>query len=131
MDTQTWATVTKYYQAVWDYFSTDKLKEVFDKDIISFHQGRNEKCVGSDAVIETYVTNFFKTCQLESTRLFNFTMQQGRHNLEMMVTYTIEQTHNDVRGHTFRYIVEYIELTEDKKFIKGLTLNPTLICKKS
>lgn len=108
--------VIRYYQAVWHYFDPEMLEIVFDPHITTFHTRRGEKCSGIKEVIETYKTHFFETVDLKSTKIYNFSIQQGmgiiQDQEQVVVSYTLEQTHSD-RGKTFGHVTETFELKND------------------
>jgi hypothetical protein len=124
MNLQKWATVTKYYQAVWSEFSAQALSEVLDENVSSYHMARQEKCDGIKNVIATYTANFFDTVNLESTQLFNFQMQTFNDNLDCDVTvsYSIRQTHSN-SGDTFGHVTEYFKLNVDNTRITSITMD--------
>ena len=121
MDIQTWVTINKYYQAVWEDFSPDKLKNIFDDDIVIYHQHRDETSQGKEAALQTYDLNFFSSCELDTTTLFDFRIQPHADLGKISVSYTIRQT-NKLRGDGFGHANEWFELTEDKKKIKKLSM---------
>jgi len=124
MDLKKWATVTKYYQAIWGEFSAQALSEVLDDNVTTFHVARQEKVDGVKNVVATYVKNFFDTVDLDSTRLFNFTMQTFNDNLECDVTtsYVLRQTHSN-RGDTFGHVTEHFKLNSDSTRITSVTMD--------
>ena len=121
MDIQTWVTINKYYQAVWEHFSVSKLDEVFDDEIELFHESRNESSKGKNDALNTYKKHFFDSCLLKSTELYDFRVQPHLDLGKISVSYTIRQF-NELRGDGFGHCNEWFELTEDNKKIKKLTM---------
>nr|QBK87341.1 MAG: hypothetical protein LCMAC201_02510 [Marseillevirus LCMAC201] len=125
MDTQTWITINKYYQAVWEDFSDEKLSEIFDDDMELSYRG-TEYSHGKEEVLKTYRVNFFDSCKLDSTRLFDFHIQPHLNLGRISVSYTLLQF-NELCGDRFGHVNESFELTNDNKKIKKLVIVSTFM----
>lgn len=126
MDLNKWAIVNGYYRAIWHKFSAQALSKVLDDNVESFHVARQEKCKGVKDVVATYVKNFFNTVDLASTKVFGFQMTpvNGCPEYDMIVTYTLRQTHSN-RGDTFGSVTEYFKVNEDATKITSICMDST------
>jgi hypothetical protein len=72
MNIQTWNTINAYYQALWTDFSSEKLQKIFDDNIELQHNDRKKFSKGKENAINIFNENFFESCLLDSTKIFDF-----------------------------------------------------------
>lgn len=125
MNLSVWNAVNDYYRALWTHFSLERLAEALDDNVVAkhTHYGDHEVAV-KELVLQQYKATFFDTCDIASTRVFDFHMHPHSED-SVRVSYTISQRHNDARGVRISGYSELLEVSPLTGKIIYVEMTPT------
>lgn len=125
MNLRVWSAVNDYYSALWTHFSLERLKEALDDEIVAKHTHYGDHDIADkELVLLQYKETFFDTCDIASTRIFDFHMHpQSEHTVR--VSYTLRQKHNDGRADRVSGYSELLEVSPCSGKIIYVEMTPT------
>lgn len=111
MNLATWSAVNDYYRSLWTEFSLQKLADALDENVTAKHvHYGNDIISGKEAVLQQYKKTFFDTCSIDSTRVYNFSMDVAGAD-RVKVSFSIKQHHCDERATRISQYKEILEVS--------------------
>jgi len=125
MNLRVWSAVNDYYIALWTHFSVERLAEALDNEIVAKHTHYGDEDIADkELVLLQYKETFFDTCDIESTRIFDFHMHP-QSEYAVRVSYTLRQRHNDAREDRVSGYSELLQVSPKSGKIIYVEMTPT------